>query len=206
MKLKLLNLLLVSCLCFQMEIGVAAKVPPPPQIFGDYEFHGLVRKLAILHLERVYTLFPEGQQRLQELTDLGYSCESYGSHWTACQKIRHDLDLPEHVIKIVSEPYVGKVSLRFGGLHANPWLIHETEFQWSWQVPQDVFLNGSLKRFYEYVHMDHVEKIFVGDQEFILNDEIDGRKSFSLIKSISMETPDQTGYMTYYLDLVLEYQ
>lgn len=180
------------------------RLPLPPKIEGQFVFTGQVRKLAILHLERVYALFEEGKARLDVLDGLGYQCEPQASHWYACRKLRDDLEIPSNVIKSVAEPLIGKLTLDFGKVNAEPSLVHHTEFQWEWQVSQDVVLNGKLRKTYDFLHMDNIEKLIIYDQEFIFNAEAENKISFSSIKEMTLDTPDKNGYMTYYLKLILE--
>ena len=194
--------IVISLIC---QTGSTTQRPAPPQdISGTFVFQGFVKKMAILHLERVYTLFEEGQKRLDELTELGYTCEPYGSHWTACHKIRDDLELPEWLIQQAQAEPLNQLRLRFGGITAPPQLTHETEFQWEWTISQNVDLNGKFQQSYRIVHMEHVEKMMVQGKEFLLNYGTKGITSFSNVQSVSQETQDQTGYLTYYYELVLE--
>lgn len=176
---------------------------PPPQIKGEYVFRGQVKKMAILHLERVYTLFEEGQNRLQELTQMGYICESYGGNWTACHKIRHDLELPDAIVQQAQQSAANQFQLRFGAVTASPQLVHSSEFQWEWNISQKVELNGKVQHGYRLMHMEHVEKLLIQGKEFLLNRMNDGSFTFSNIQSITQDTADQTGYFTYYLELQL---
>ena len=196
-----------SVICFYLvflSLSAHAAPPQPPPLTGHFNFYGLTRKFAVIHLERIYTLFEEGQNREKELRSQGYTCEPYTTNWTACQKMRKDLEIPEQIIKRLSEPHLGQLELVFGEIWAEPELKFSTDFQWSWLINQRVQFNQSFQSHFQYLKMDNNEKIFIGNEEFLLSINTAPHPSLSFLTSITIDDLGSTGYHTYYLELILE--
>lgn len=181
-----------------------ATPPLPPDFTGHFTFKGLSKKHAVFHLERIYNLFEEGQKREEELMAQGYICEPYGGNWTACRKVREDLEIPAAVINELTAPYLGRLDLEFGLTKAKPELVFESEFQWSWKLNQLVRLNQAERIQFQYLKMDNTEKIFVAGQEFLVRKDPKGERYYSIIDSLSLETDKKNGYYTYYLEMILQ--
>jgi len=106
---------IVLSLLFILSAQTAfANLSSPPEFSGEYAFHGQTKTMAVVHLERVYTLFQDGQNRLAELIGQQYTCEPVGSNFSSCHKVRNDLEVPTSVKERLTKPYQGRLQLQFG--------------------------------------------------------------------------------------------
>ncbi|MFN8943261.1 MAG: hypothetical protein ACK5WZ_01400 [Pseudobdellovibrionaceae bacterium] len=196
---------IVLSLLFILSAQTAfANLSSPPDFSGEYAFHGQTKTMAVVHLERVYTLFQDGQNRLAELIGQQYTCEPVGSNFSSCHKVRNDLEVPTSVKQRLTKPYQGRLQLQFGEVTGKPEFHSYGELQWGWTINQKVKLDEVSRLQYRFLHMDNVEKVFIAGKEFLFNQADEKRNTFSFIESISLEDTVRPGYYTYYLELILE--
>lgn len=139
-------------------------VAQPPQFVGHFAFTGKLSTLNTLKKEVVRTSFLQGQQRLKELKNIGFTCKLVQSTIYSCAKNTHD-SIPLDVAQKLSQA-LQKNHIEFSPPIGDWEIINKTDYLREFSLLQKTQVTtstGEAQLFTRsrYLVTDHVQKLIL---------------------------------------------
>lgn len=142
------NLASLILLLMISTVALAAKIPvPTPRFSGLYEYQGNFDIQKIRRTELVPFLTTEGERRLKELRQSGYTCIRKNAQIHRCAKDWKPDAVPEGIAESLQE-FMQSVQVEFFAGESEPELIHDGSSVQQWVVRDQVRLMRSKVSLY----------------------------------------------------------
>jgi hypothetical protein len=159
MKSLALGIFLGVMVLTSLHAGAAPPEFPIPRLHGVFSYHQHFSVPQIRRAETVNVQNPEGEKRVNDLRQEGYTCLRKNLNVRLCSKVWTPEKNPEGLDKSVSQ-FMTPIVIEFSGGSTPPELIHDGSTTQEWQVSEKVKVIQSELSVYRVVKTNK-NQIFV---------------------------------------------